>query len=230
MNQTTSIILGGVAVLAIAATLFVYSDTPKEAIKAPVAEAPAVTTTDISTSTTQEANITQSSQPKMEPQTSTAQVAVIHTTMGDITLKLYGADSPKTVANFAKLAREGFYNGTRFHRVIKDFMIQGGDPLSRDDSQMGRWGTGGPGYQFADEFNARKLVHGSLAMANAGPNTNGSQFFIVTKDSTPWLDGKHTNFGEVTSGMDVVMKIDGVATAPGDRPLTPVTITSIEIK
>jgi cyclophilin family peptidyl-prolyl cis-trans isomerase len=228
MNQTAWVVLGGVAMIAIAATLYVFSGAPKDVAKVADVIAPSVEIADISTSTTKE-DITQSPKSTMEPST-TASTAVIHTTMGDITLKLYGADSPKTVENFAKLAKEGFYNGTRFHRVIKDFMIQGGDPLSKDDAQMGRWGTGGPGYQFADEFNTRKLVRGSLAMANAGPNTNGSQFFIVTKDSTPWLDGKHTNFGEVTSGMDIVMKIDGVATASGDRPLSPVTITSVDIQ
>lgn len=156
--------------------------------------------------------------------------AVIKTSMGSITVKLYGSDSPKTVANFAKLATDGFYDGTRFHRVIKDFMIQGGDPLSRDVSMKSRWGTGGPGYTFADEINTHKLVRGSLAMANAGANTNGSQFFIVTADATPWLDGKHTNFGEVVSGMDVVSKIEGVATEGQDRPVKDVIVESISLK
>ncbi len=233
MNQTGWVVLGGAAMIAMAATLFVFSDGSKANVAIentpPISEV-SVTANDVAT--TSEKDITQSAPKKMEPQKTQSEStsAIIHTTMGDITVKFYGAESPKTVANFAKLAKEGFYNGTRFHRVIKDFMIQGGDPLSKDDSQAGRWGSGGPGYQFADEFNSKKLVKGSLAMANAGPNTNGSQFFIVTKDSTPWLDGKHTNFGEVTSGMDIVMKIDGVATAPGDRPLTPVTVTSVEIK
>jgi cyclophilin family peptidyl-prolyl cis-trans isomerase len=150
--------------------------------------------------------------------------------MGSITVKLYGSDSPKTVANFAKLVKDGFYDGTRFHRVIKDFMIQAGDPLSKDVTMKSRWGTGGPGYTFADEINTHKLVRGSLAMANAGANTNGSQFFIVTADATSWLDGKHTNFGEVVSGMDVVSKIEGVATEGPDRPVTDVIIESISLK
>jgi cyclophilin family peptidyl-prolyl cis-trans isomerase len=161
--------------------------------------------------------------------TTAATKAIIKTSMGDITVAFYADESPKTVANFVKLAEGGFYDGTRFHRIIPDFMIQAGDPLSKDDSKQAMWGTGGPGYKFADEFNKHLLVKGSLAMANAGPNTNGSQFFIVTKDSTPWLDGKHTNFGYVVDGMDVVDKIGAVQTGAQDRPLVPVTITSIAI-
>lgn len=154
--------------------------------------------------------------------------AVIKTSQGNITVKLYGADSPVTVNNFLNLAKAGFYNGVKFHRVIKDFMIQGGDPLSKE-SDNSVWGTGGPGYQFPDEINSHKLVAGSLAMANAGPGTNGSQFFIVTASATPWLDGHHTDFGEVVSGMDVVKKIDAVATGANDRPLADVVINSIEL-
>ncbi len=156
--------------------------------------------------------------------------ATLHTTKGDITVSLYAADSPKTVENFTNLASEGFYDGTRFHRVIRDFMIQAGDPLSKDDSKQALWGTGGPGYKFADEINQRPLVRGSLAMANAGPNTNGSQFFIVTTESTPWLDGKHTNFGFVTDGMDVVDQIESTPTTGPDRPIDPITITGITLE
>ena len=156
--------------------------------------------------------------------------AILHTTKGDIVLELFTDKAPATVANFTKLTETGFYNGTRFHRVIKDFMIQGGDPLSKDDSQMARWGTGGPGYQFGDEINDVKLVKGVLAMANAGPNTNGSQFFIITAEATPWLDGHHTAFGRVVSGMDIVEAISNVQTVPGDRPAQPITIQSVEIK
>lgn len=148
--------------------------------------------------------------------------AILHTNMGDITFELYRDASPKTVNNFLNLAEKGFYDGVIFHRVIKDFMIQGGDPDGI--------GTGGPGYKFEDEFNDKPLVRGSLAMANAGPNTNGSQFFIVTAPETSWLDGKHTNFGEVTDGMDVVLAIENVQTAPGDRPLESIVIESIELK
>lgn len=154
--------------------------------------------------------------------------AVIKTNYGDITVKFYGADSPITVNNFLNLAKSGFYNGVKFHRVIKDFMIQGGDPLSKE-SDTSLWGTGGPGYQFNDEFNSHKLVAGSLAMANAGANTNGSQFFIVTAAETPWLDGHHTNFGQVTAGMDVVKKIEAVETGANDRPVKDVVISGIEL-
>jgi cyclophilin family peptidyl-prolyl cis-trans isomerase len=143
----------------------------------------------------------------------------MQTNHGAIELELFAADAPATVENFTKLARDGFYNGVIFHRVIRDFMVQGGDPTGT--------GSGGPGYKFADEFNSHKIVRGALAMANAGPNTNGSQFFIVTAEACPWLDGKHTVFGEVTSGMDVVDKIEGVPTGPGDRPLDDVRIESV---
>ena len=145
----------------------------------------------------------------------------LHTNKGAIEFELFDDDAPKTVANFLKLARDGFYDGVIFHRVIPDFMIQGGDPTGT--------GTGGPGYQFEDEFNDNKVVRGALAMANAGPNTNGSQFFIVTADSCPWLDGKHTVFGQVTSGMDVVDAIEGVETGPGDKPRDEVRIESVTV-
>ena len=144
----------------------------------------------------------------------------MHTTAGTISVELFDDDAPKTVANFKKLAGDGFYDGIVFHRVIPDFMIQGGCPQGT--------GTGGPGYTFEDEINNHKVVRGALAMANAGPNTNGSQFFIVTADSCPWLDGKHTVFGQVTDGMDAVDKIEGAPTGPGDRPLDPPSIESIE--
>lgn len=154
--------------------------------------------------------------------------AELKTNFGDITISFYSQDSPITVNNFLNLAAEGFYDNTKFHRVIKDFMIQGGDPLSKD----GDWsddGTGGPDYRFADEFNAHKLVKGSLAMANSGPDTNGSQFFIVIKEATPWLDGKHTNFGQVVKGMDIVEAIEAVATNERDHPLEDVVLERIEL-
>ncbi|PIS04885.1 MAG: peptidylprolyl isomerase [Candidatus Buchananbacteria bacterium CG10_big_fil_rev_8_21_14_0_10_42_9] len=157
-----------------------------------------------------------------------AKQAIIKTNTGDITVELYGADSPNTVANFVKLAEAGFYDGIKFHRVIPDFMIQGGDPNSRSDDRSTH-GRGGPGYTFPDEINQHKIVQGSLAMANSGPNTNGSQFFIVTAEATPWLDGRHTNFGHVTKGMDVVLEIAQVPTDSNDNPLTPVAIESIEV-
>jgi cyclophilin family peptidyl-prolyl cis-trans isomerase len=145
----------------------------------------------------------------------------MRTTEGVIVFELFDDDAPETVANFKKLASEGFYNGLTFHRIIKDFMIQGGCPAGT--------GTGGPGYQFDDEFNDHKVVRGALAMANSGPNTNGSQFFIVTTDAAPWLDGKHTVFGEVSDGMDVVDRIEGVPTVGADRPVEPIMIASIDL-
>ncbi len=147
--------------------------------------------------------------------------ATLHTNLGAIELELFDDDAPKTVENFRKLVSDGFYAGVIFHRVIPDFMIQGGDPTGT--------GSGGPGYQFEDEINDHKLVRGALAMANAGPNTNGSQFFIVTADACPWLDGKHTVFGSVTSGMDVVNAISQVKTGRSDRPRDDVTIERVEL-
>jgi peptidyl-prolyl cis-trans isomerase B (cyclophilin B) len=147
--------------------------------------------------------------------------ANMHTTQGTIALELFDDDAPKTVENFRKLASEHFYDGIIFHRVIPDFMIQGGCPQGT--------GTGGPGYTFQDEFNSHKIVRGALAMANAGPNTNGSQFFIVTTDAAPWLDGKHTVFGQVTEGMDAVDAIERLPTDSRDRPVDPPKIESIEL-
>jgi cyclophilin family peptidyl-prolyl cis-trans isomerase len=147
--------------------------------------------------------------------------ARMNTTKGAITLEFFDDDAPKTVANFRKLAGDGFYDGIIFHRVIPDFMIQGGCPLGT--------GTGGPGYTFEDEFNSHKVVRGALAMANAGPNTNGSQFFVVTTDAAPWLDGKHTVFGRVTDGMDAVDAIEAEPTGARDRPVNDVKIESIEL-
>src|SRR6187200_2523449 len=142
--------------------------------------------------------------------------ATLHTNHGPIELELHDDDAPTTVENFRKLAEDGFYDGVIFHRVIPDFMIQGGDPTGT--------GSGGPGYQFEDEPNQHRVERGALAMANAGPNTNGSQFFIVTADACPWLDGKHTVFGRVTSGMDVVDAISMLETDSADRPREEVTI------
>jgi cyclophilin family peptidyl-prolyl cis-trans isomerase len=147
--------------------------------------------------------------------------ATLHTSHGTVEIELFDADAPKTVENFRKLADDGFYDGVIFHRVIPDFMIQGGDPTGT--------GSGGPGYTFEDEFNDHSVARGALAMANAGPNTNGSQFFIVTADACPWLDGKHTVFGRVTDGMDVVDAISRLETDPGDRPRETVSIESVEL-
>jgi peptidyl-prolyl cis-trans isomerase B (cyclophilin B) len=148
--------------------------------------------------------------------------ATLHTNHGAIAVELFDDDAPKTVDNFVKLARDGFYDGVIFHRVIPDFMIQGGDPTGT--------GTGGPGYAFEDEINDHKVERGALAMANAGPDTNGSQFFVVTTEAAPWLDGKHTVFGRVTEGMDVVDAISGVETGANDKPREPVTIEGVEVE
>jgi peptidyl-prolyl cis-trans isomerase B (cyclophilin B) len=147
--------------------------------------------------------------------------ATLHTNHGAIAVELFDEDAPKTVENFRTLAAGGFYDGVIFHRVIPEFMIQGGDPTGT--------GAGGPGYTFEDEFNAHPVARGALAMANAGPNTNGSQFFIVTADACPWLDGKHTVFGQVRAGMDVVDAISALATDGRDRPRDDVTIERVEL-
>jgi len=149
------------------------------------------------------------------------QTATIETNHGTIELELFTDDAPETVANFTKLANDGFYDGLVFHRVIPDFMIQGGCPQGT--------GTGGPGYTFADEINHHKIVRGTLAMANDGPITNGSQFFIVTAEATPWLDGKHTAFGQVTSGMDVIDEIQSAATDARDRPVEDVRMEKVTV-
>jgi cyclophilin family peptidyl-prolyl cis-trans isomerase len=158
--------------------------------------------------------------PPADP--NTAYTAVITTSAGEIRVELWAADAPQTVGNFVGLAEQGFYDGTVFHRVIRDFMIQGGDPQGT--------GRGGPGYTFADEINTHKLVRGTLAMANAGPSTNGSQFFIVTAEATPWLDGHHTAFGRVVGGQDVVDAIGTTRTGRGDRPVEEQRVESIRIE
>ena len=147
--------------------------------------------------------------------------ATMVTNHGEIKLRLFDDEAPKTVENFTTLARDGFYDGLIFHRVIPDFMIQGGCPQGT--------GTGGPGYTFEDEINEHKVVRGALAMANAGPGTNGSQYFIVTTEAAPWLDGKHTVFGQVTAGMDSVDAIEGTATGAGDRPLEDQVVERVEL-
>jgi len=148
--------------------------------------------------------------------------ATLHTNHGPVEIDFFDADAPKTVENFRKLSADGFYDGLTFHRVIPDFMIQGGDPEGT--------GSGGPGYQFEDEINPHKIVRGALAMANAGPNTNGSQFFLVTVEEAPWLDGKHTVFGQVTGGMDAIDAIEALPTDGRDRPTEPAVIERVELR
>lgn len=182
------------------------------------------------TATTSNAALLQTATTTNTTQPNKTMTATLHTTMGDITLKFLPEQAPNTVANFLKLAKSGFYDGTRFHRVIKNFMIQGGDPLSKDDTKKAQWGTGGPGYQFNDEVSkTNSNIVGSVAMANSGPNTQGSQFFINAVDNH-YLDPNYTVFAQVTSGLDVVEAIDKVATDGSDRPLSPVTITSVVVQ
>jgi peptidylprolyl isomerase len=155
--------------------------------------------------------------------------ATLQTNQGNIVIEFFDTDAPNTVANFTKLAKEGFYDGTKFHRVIHDFMIQGGDPLTKDDAQMAHWGTGDPGYKFADEIHENNHNNaGTISMANAGPNTNGSQFFINTKDNN-FLDSKHTVFGHVVEGMDIVTKIENTPVGAFDRPKDAMVIEKVTI-
>jgi cyclophilin family peptidyl-prolyl cis-trans isomerase len=158
-------------------------------------------------------------------------IAVMKTTFGDIRIQLFEEATPNTVKNFVSLAEQDFYDGTIFHRVIPDFMIQGGDPLTREmrDTPSAH-GTGGPGYSFGDEINGHKNVRGMISMANAGPNTNGSQFFLITTEATPWLDGTHAVFGEVIEGMDIVDRIEGIETDSRDHPVQDVEILDIVIE
>jgi cyclophilin family peptidyl-prolyl cis-trans isomerase len=161
---------------------------------------------------------------------SSGETAIFYTNMGNFEIEFFSERSPKTVENFKKLASEGFYNGVKFHRIIKDFMIQGGDPLTKDDSTESAWGTGGPGYMFEDEISElNKNIEGTISMANAGPNTNGSQFFINTTNNN-FLDGKHTVFGKIIKGKEVVDAIEMVETKERDIPVIPIVIEKIELK
>jgi len=166
---------------------------------------------------------------KINIMTETKQNIILETNLGNIEISLLSSQAPKTVANFIKLAKDGFYENTKFHRVIKGFMIQGGDPYTKgEDTSV--YGTGGPGYKFADEQNDLPMVRGMLAMANSGPNTNGSQFFIITANATPWLVGKHTVFGQVVSGMEIVDKIENLKVDANDLPLSSAIIQKITIQ
>lgn len=223
MNQTTWIVGGGALVLAVAVGLFLFTGNYENGKARSAKEA---------------ASVAANTQPTVENNTlaptPAEMTAVIATSMGDITIRFYGNDAPKTVANFAKLAKEGFYDGVKFHRVIKGFMNQTGDPLSKDDTKMAAWGTGGPGYKFADEIDPAGALYqkgyktGVVAMANSGPNTNGSQFFIMAADYP--LPPSYTIFGEVTSGLDVVAAINDVKTGANDRPLQAVVVNSVRVE
>lgn len=240
MNQTTAIVGGGMLIVAAAMLLYFLSG---DGLPKPAATSSGNVSVEDKTLTLPPAltatgtEVTTNSMPVTQKAGSTTVApseVVLKTTKGDITFKLYSADAPKTAANFVKLAQSGFYDGVKFHRVIKGFMIQGGDPNSKDDGKSETWGQGGPGYQFADEINGESALYqkgykrGVLAMANSGPNTNGSQFFIMHQDYP--LPPLYTIFGEVVSGQSVVDAIATTPTGANDRPVTPVTIKSIEVK
>jgi len=200
------IIIAIVFVLAVG-VYFLFSETPNQEKKNTDNENPGYTIGD------KEKNMT----------------AIIKTNLGEIELELFSGKAPNTVNNFVKLAQDGFYDKTKFHRVIEGFMIQGGDPLTKNDSDISRWGTGGPDYKFADEiYSDNNNAVGTISMANAGPNTNGSQFFINTADNN-FLNGKHTVFGQVISGMEVVRAIEITSTEGPDRPITPIIVETINI-
>lgn len=224
-----NVVIGSIATLAILGGIF-YINRPLNKIEAPVLKTDATPNEATPMPWPPEENSNSSSFPTVITPITKTVTATLKTTKGDIVLTLDGAAAPKTVGNFVQLAQADFYDGTSFHRIIPDFMIQGGDPLSKDQNLRARHGTGGPEYTFEDEFNNRKLVRGSLAMANSGPDTNGSQFFIVTTEATPWLDGKHTNFGEVVEGMDVLDAIAAVETDARDNPIEPVVISDVVIE
>lgn len=170
---------------------------------------------------------TTTEQQKSMTETSSHSHIILVTNEGNIEIELFNDRTPNTAKNFLTLAGKDFYDNTKFHRVIDGFMIQGGDPLSKDDSKMMYWGTGGPGYQFADEITAdNHNDRGTISMANAGPNTNGSQFFINVADNN-FLDTKHTVFGKVVKGMEVVDTISKTPTGQNDRPVDPIIITDI---
>lgn len=237
MNQTAWVVCGGVAVVAIAAALFVFSGkNTSEVVVTDASKNSGASVVIKNAATTTDEAITQSPVKKMEANISESTRATLHTNKGDIVVKFYAKDAPNAVANFLKLANEKFYDGVRFHRVIKSFMIQGGDPFSKDDNKIAQWGQGDPGYKFADEINAGSALYqrgykrGVLAMANSGPNTNGSQFFIMHADYG--LPPLYVIFGEVESGLDVIDAIANVPTtgSPSDRPLSPITVTSVTVK
>lgn len=212
MSHNATIMWAVVGILVLAGLVGFYNKAPKEMMSA-ITEVKKETMTE----------------PTKSTEVKNPTGVILHTTSGDIEIEFFTDKAPKTVQNFVTLAQKDFYNSTKFHRVIKGFMIQGGDPLSKGDDKT-LYGRGGPGYQFADEINSEKLVRGVLAMANSGPNTNGSQFFIVTAASTPWLDGMHTAFGKVVKGMDIVDRIENVRTGQNDIPETAIVVKSVEVK
>lgn len=220
----------GVIVLAVIIILAVTLKKPKDAMTDSAAMQPLTT----DTTSTDAQNVLPDSTtpaPTADANKKIMDIVTLKTNMGDITIQLDRAAAPKTVENFETLAQKGFYDGVKFHRVIKDFMIQTGDPLSKDASKKSSWGTGGPGYSFADELTGNeKYPQGTVAMANAGPNTNGSQFFIVTASPAAQLTPDYTVFGKVTKGLDVALKIQSVKTETADRPISDVVIEKVTVE
>lgn len=229
MSKNISIIIACAIVVVLAYSYYSNKSDDKLTLNSSVAGDQVDNQTDMSAnaSSTSGATNGSSTQNTISNKNTKNMNVTLKTNKGEITIELFADKAPNTVANFKKLAEAGFYNGVKFHRVIKGFMIQSGDPLTKDDSKADMWGTGGPGYKFADEIHAdNRNDVGTIAMANAGPNTNGSQFFINVNPNN-FLDTKHTVFGKVIKGMDVVNEIEGVATNPSDRPLSPVVIEKI---
>lgn len=227
MGTNTKIILGSVLFVGIIilAVVFAQKDVSQEALQYSLGNM-----NQESESFLQETAYNQTQPVTTMESLQSITTATLKTSIGDITIEFDRENTPNTVENFITLAQSGFYNGTKFHRIIADFMIQGGDPLTKDDAMMDRWGTGGPGYQFADEIKpTNKNLKGTISMANAGPNTNGSQFFINVVDN-PHLDRGHTVFGKVISGYDVAEKISKVATLPNGRPVEPVIVYSVDLQ
>lgn len=223
MSQITSVLLVLAFLIVIGGAVYILRPAPELELTTTPMPTPVATPID----NTMQLGATPTP-PSVTPINQVVQVT-LKTSQGDIALTLDGTAAPLTVGNFVFLAQQNFYDGTTFHRVIPDFMIQGGDPLSKDPARRAQHGTGGPGYTFPDEINQHKIVRGALAMANAGPGTNGSQFFIVTGAAFPHLDGKHTVFGQVTSGMEIVDAISQVPQDAGNNPTTPIVITDVVV-
>jgi len=226
--QTKHIILPTIGALLICGAVYWFFIRSVDEV--PVRQTTETAQTTQATQTTQASQVAENPITNLITDNKKIMNATLHTSMGDITIEFNPSGTPNTVENFIKLAKAGFYDGTKFHRVIKGFMNQGGDPLSKDDSKQALWGTGGPGYRFDDEITEENSNDvGTISMANAGPNTNGSQFFINMAPNNG-LDSKHTVFGRVTAGLDVVTLINNTPTDSSDRPITPVVIRSITLK
>ena len=250
MKNINNIIYSIVFVLALSATIYFLnkeSNTPKETIKVINSlyekqnsnSSSTISGSDNSAVNNQQNNIATNTQEKVATSTKVIlennlnkkmKTAIMKTNMGEIEIELSIDLTPNTAANFAKLASEGFYNGIKFHRVISGFMIQGGDPFTKDNSKKNMWGLGGPGYKFDDEIKStNKNSIYTISMANSGPNTNGSQFFINTAENN-FLDSKHTVFGKVTKGIETITKISATDTDGMDRPLKDVIIESVTMR